>query len=281
MLLTVHLRPVGPFAAATPARKFFSPLRSRYLGLFKSIEEDLQNCNRLLSGQLLISSHINSACSPDVSELYQAAILPHQLLLSLLLALVVFYWLLVLLGALDFESDLPDDLGGDADTDASHAHGVNTGGAWLAAGRFIGFSQVPLVVWLSFMVLFVWFGSLVLNEWYNQPGSLEQAACLLLPNILGSLIMTKLVTLPVGKLFKAMSDADSEAEEVIGRTGVVASTEVDASYGQLEIPTASVPLLINVRTQPGAAPLLRGASAIVTSAGPDHLFYLIEPAPQN
>ncbi|WP_395740761.1 hypothetical protein [Prosthecobacter sp.] len=222
-----------------------------------------------------------------MSELFQAAIQPHQLLLTFLLALVVFYWLLVLLGALDFESDLPDDIGGDGEAhgggDASHGHGhgVNTGGAFLSAGRFLGFSQVPLVVWLSFMVVFLWLGSLALNEWYNQPHSLGQAALLLLPNLVGSLIMTKLVTLPVAKLFKAMSDADSEAEEVIGRTGIVTSTEADASYGQLEISTANVPLLINVRTQPGAAALKRGDSAKVTAAGPDHLFYLIEPSPHS
>jgi hypothetical protein len=216
-----------------------------------------------------------------VFELFQASILPHQLLLTLLLTLVVLYWLLVLLGALDFEADLPDDLG--TDGDAHHGTGSSQalGGAWLSAGRFFGFSQVPLMVWLSFMVLFLWFGSLALNEWYNQAGSLLQATWLLLPNLLGSLIMTKLVTLPVAKLFKAMGDADSEAEEVIGRTGIITSTEADASYGQLEITTASVPLLINVRTQPGLNPLKRGDSAKVTAAGPDNIFYFIEPAPQN
>ncbi|OYW74512.1 MAG: hypothetical protein B7Z37_17365 [Verrucomicrobia bacterium 12-59-8] len=158
---------------------------------------------------------------------------------------------------------------------------MSTGGAWLSVGRFLGFSQVPLMVWLSFMILFLWFGSLALNEWYNQPGSLLQAAWLLLPNLLGSLIATKLVTFPVAKLFKAMGDADSEAEEVIGRTGLVVSTEADATYGQLEISTSNVPLLINVRTLPDAEPLKRGDSAKVLSAGPDNIFYLIEPAPQN
>lgn len=220
-----------------------------------------------------------------MTELFHAAIQPHQLQLSLLLTLVVCYWLLVLLGALDFEADLPDDIGLDGDShagaDVSHGHGLSTGGAWLATGRFFGFSQVPLVVWLSFLVLFMWLGSLALNEWFNQAGSVQQAALLLLPNLLGSLILTKIVTLPVAKLFKAMGDADSEAEEVIGRTGVVVSTEADASYGQLEITTANVPLLINVRTQPDAAPLKRGEPAKVVSAGPDNLFYLIEPAPQN
>lgn len=218
-------------------------------------------------------------------ELFQAAILPHQLLLSLLLALVVCYWLLVLMGALDFEADLPEDISLDGDApsgaDTSHGHGLSTGGAWLATGRFLGFSQVPLVVWLSFLVLFLWFGSLMLNEWYNQTGSVQRAALLLLPNLLGSLIVTKLVTLPVAKLFKAMGDADSEAEEVIGRIGVVVSTEADASYGQLEITTANVPLLINVRTQPDAAPLKRGTPAKVIAAGPDNVFYLIESAPQT
>lgn len=236
-------------------------------------------------GPVAYIAHHLSASTPNVIELFQASILPHQLLLTLLLTLVVCYWLLVLLGALDFEADLPDDLGTDGDahhgSGAPHALGMSTGGAWLSVGRFLGFSQVPLMVWLSFMVLFMWFGSLALNEWYNQPGSLVQAAFLLLPNLVGSLIVTKLVTLPVAKLFKAMGDADSEAEEVIGRTGVVVSTEADASYGQLEITTANVPLLINVRTRPDAAPLKRGDSAKVISAGPDNLFYLIESAPQT
>ena len=208
-------------------------------------------------------------------ELFQAAISPHQLLLSLLLALVVLYWLLVIFGALDFETDLPDDFGS-ADVDAHHGHGLNTGGVWITAGRLFGFSQVPMVVWLSFIILFLWFGSLVLNEWYNQGGSSVQAALLILPNLLGSLILTKLATIPVAKLFKAMGDADSEAEGVIGRTGTVTSTEADETYGQLEIPTFGVPLLINVRTQPGVAALKRGDPAKVVSAGPDNAFYFID-----
>jgi len=220
-----------------------------------------------------------------VIELFQAAISPHQALLSLLLALIVVYWLLVILGALDFEADLPDDLNLDGDVDGSsgttHVHGLSTGGAWLSVGRFLGFSQVPLIVWLSFLILFLWFGSLVLNDWFNQTGDLVQAALLFLPNLVGSLIVTKLATLPVGKLFKAMGDADSEAEEVIGRTGIIASTEADESYGQLEITTASVPLLINVRTLPDAVPLKKGSLAKVISAGPDNTFFLIEPTSQN
>jgi hypothetical protein len=82
--------------------------------------------------------------------------------------------------------------------------------------------------------------------------------------------------MPVAKLFKAMADADTEAEAVIGRTGTVVSIEADATYGQLEISAKGVPLLINVRTQPSAPTLPKGAQAQVTSAGPDNAFYFIE-----
>lgn len=206
-------------------------------------------------------------------ELFQAAISPHQLLLTLLLVLIIFYWLLVIFGALDFETELPDDIG-EGDGDAHQAHGVNTGGAWLTAGRLFGFSQVPIVVWLSFLVLFMWFLSLVLNEKWNTTHSSLQAFILILPNLVGSLIITKLVTIPVAKLFKAMADADTEAEEVIGRTGTVCSVEADETYGQLEITTQGVPVLINVRTQQGSLP--KGSLAQVTAAGPDSAFYFIE-----
>jgi len=214
-----------------------------------------------------------------VFELYQAAITPHQILLTLLLALVVLYWLLVILGALDFETDLPDDLGdgGDGDAGIHHGHGVNTGGAWLTAGRLFGFSQVPIAVWGSFMILFMWFISLVLNQKWNPEASTMQALLLLLPNGIISALVTKLVTIPVAKLFKAMADADTEAEEVIGRTGIVCSMEADERYGQLEITALGVPLLINVRTQPGEPALPKGSAAQVTAAGPDHAYYFIEP----
>jgi hypothetical protein len=209
-----------------------------------------------------------------VFELFQAAISPHQILLSLLLALVVCYWLLVILGAMDFDTDIPDaDL--NVDSDGHHAHhGMSTGGVWLTAGRFLGFSQVPLVVWGSFMVLFLWFGSLVLNQVWNPSQNTLQAFILILPNLIGSLIITKLVTIPVAKLFKAMADSDTEAEVVIGRTGTVCSIEADETYGQLEITANGAPLLINVRTQGGT--LAKGTRAKITAAGPDNAFYFIE-----
>ena len=52
--------------------------------------------------------------------------------------------------------------------------------------------------------------------------------------------------------------------------------EADERYGQLEIAANGAPLLINVRTQPGAPTLPKGTKAQVTTVGPDNAFYFIE-----
>jgi hypothetical protein len=52
--------------------------------------------------------------------------------------------------------------------------------------------------------------------------------------------------------------------------------EADERYGQLEIAANGAPLLINVRTQPGALSLPKGTPAQVTTAGPENAFYFIE-----
>jgi hypothetical protein len=122
----------------------------------------------------------------------------------------------------------------------------------------------------------MWFISLVLNQKWNADADTLKALLLVLPNFAISAIATKLVTLPIAKLFKAMVDADTEAEEVIGRTGTVVSMEADETYGQLEITARGAPLLINVRTQPGSISLPKGTQAQVTTAGPDNAFYFIE-----
>lgn len=218
-----------------------------------------------------------------MTELFQAMVMPHQILLTVLLGLVVFYWLLVIFGALDFESDVLDGLG-DADVETSQGssvvpapQGLNTGGVWVTAGRFFGFSQVPIVVWLSFMILFVWFFSLVMNHWWNEEATMHRALFLLGPGVLASAVVTKVATIPIGHLFRAMADADTEAESVVGRCGTISSMEADEEHGQLEIATKGAPLLVNARTQPGGPTLKKGEAARVTAAGPDHAYYFIEP----
>jgi Na+-transporting methylmalonyl-CoA/oxaloacetate decarboxylase gamma subunit len=214
----------------------------------------------------------------NVFELLQASISQNQILLTLALGLVVAYWLMVIFGVLDLDTDAPDVLI-DGDGVADVSHDPSSTSVWLSTSRVFGFSKVPMVVWASFLILFMWFISLVLNQFWNPEATTIRALILLAPNFLLSAIITKIVTIPVGKLFSAMSESDPEAETVLGRTGTVTTMEADESYGQVEIAGKGAPLLINVRTRPGAAALKKGATVTLTAAGPDHNFYYIESSP--
>lgn len=215
-------------------------------------------------------------------ELYQEATAPHNLPLTLLLGAVVLYWLLVLAGILDFDLDILEIGDATADlADTADAHHGHLGGLWLSFGRALGFAKVPILIWGSFFSLFLWTANVALNFYYNgSPGarSLSTAALLLVPGVLGSLVVTKIVTLPIGRLFTAMAESATENVDVIGRTGVVVSAEATDQFGQLQIGNEGAPVLLNVRLTPGGAPLTKGASAKIITASPDGKFYLIEPA---
>jgi hypothetical protein len=207
-----------------------------------------------------------------VVELFQASVSQNQILLTIILGMVVCYWLMVILGVLDLETDVAD--GGDIDMDPGHD--AATGSIWMSTGRFLGFSKVPIVVWLSFVSLFMWFFSLVLNQYWNPGADVSRALLLLAPNFVVSVIVTKIVTIPIARLFAAMADADSEGEEILGRNGIVISMEANETYGQIEIPVKGAPLLVNVRCQAGSPVLKKGTAVKVTDAGPDNKFYYIE-----
>ncbi len=214
-------------------------------------------------------------------EFIREAFSAHQLPATLVLGLVLFYWLLVVLGGADFDSSILDsaDL---PDAPDAHHHGPSAlGGAWVAAGRLLGFAKVPIAVWGSFAVLFTWTAALILNYMYNgEPGSRDmgRAVLLFVPASAIGLVITKLVTLPVGRLFAAMADADTEAVSVIGQTGTVTTSTVDERHGQLQLPGKGAPVLLNVRVAPGAPPLQKGEAARVVSASADGVWYYIEPA---
>ncbi len=214
-------------------------------------------------------------------ELLYASISPHQLPLTVLLALVVLYWLLIVAGLIDLETDMGGDADFNLDTDSHHGHGASTGGIFVTAGRFFGFADVPIIVWGSFLALFMWFSSLVLNHLYNATHAPATALLLLLPNLAVSALATKLTTIPIAKLFKAMADADTEAETVVGRTGIVVSVDVDERGGQLQIAGLGAPVLVNARTRPGESTFKKGDEAKVTQASADNSFFYIESITPN
>ncbi|TLD69306.1 hypothetical protein FEM03_18205 [Phragmitibacter flavus] len=200
----------------------------------------------------------------------------HNLPVTMLLGMVTMYWLLVIVGILD--NDFEGGVDGDVSNHGTLGGAGMSGGPESKKGGILNFGHAPLSIVGSFLAIFMWLISLWGNFYLNgEPGdrSLILAAVLLVPNGVISLLLTRVAVMPFDRLFKAMHEGSTEAEEIVGRKGRVASVQVDERYGQVEVVTNSAPLLVNARIEAGTQPLERNAAVTVLSAADDGSFYFV------
>ena len=204
---------------------------------------------------------------------------------TVLLGLVVVYWLLVALGALDVHlfSDMGTDTHVDADGDVDLHHDAHheiehdvTGFSTLL--HFVGVGDVPVMIIISVLSLAMWLGSMLANYYFTD-GSALLALALLVPNFLVSVVVTRYLTLPLRPLFRLINKDRSPGEEVLGRVCRIVTSEANAKFGQAEITRSGAPVLINVRTLDGVV-LRKGERAAVVRADSEKGVHYITPMPQ-
>ncbi|MFU8872813.1 hypothetical protein [Micromonospora sp. SL4-19] len=184
-------------------------------------------------------------------------------LFSFLLLVVVGYWLLVLTGVLD--------LGDDLDVD-----GVPGG---ILAG--LGFGSVPSAVVFSLLVAVAWFVSLagtVLLDGLGLGAAARIAVSfgVLLVAVLAAGLVTRLVAVPLGRLFPAGTESSRQA--FVGSLCTIRTGRVTADFGQAEVAAADGSTAIVQVRQAGAEPLHAGSSALIYDYDVEGEFFWVMPA---
>ncbi len=203
-----------------------------------------------------------------MKELWEQAIQPYNLPLTILLGLVVVFWILTLLGALGTDVDL--------DTDVSTSDLGDVPAAMLRAVN-VGF--VPLTIVLSVLVLMMWIASILLNYFFNPGGSILIAVGFFLAAFVLGVIATKAVTQPLVPFMRKLKEAEN-APPVIGEVGVVRSIQLDSSYGQVEVQRPDgAPALLNARLGADSEPVSRGTAVAIISLDEASGIYLVRALP--
>jgi hypothetical protein len=196
-----------------------------------------------------------------MTELFNEAIAWYNFPLTVLLCLVVLYWIVAAFGILGDGMDA-GDLDVDADIDAHHS-GDGVGGL-AALMRFVNMDSVPAMIVITILASTYWVLSMVLNHLLNPNRTTVIALAILGGGFVLSTIITKIITIPFSQLFKSLRNSDKEAQiPIIGRSGIVKSGEVTTDFGQVEITKKGPPLLIHARIHEGNARLKRGDQCIV------------------
>jgi hypothetical protein len=196
-------------------------------------------------------------------------------LFTILLGLVVAYWLIGLLGVVDLDLDGVDGL--DADLDG----GDGADGGVLDA---LGLAGVPVTVGISLLILAGWFVALLGTGAANEAdlpvvGAVVAGLGILAASLVAGALAVRLVARPLSRLF-----ASTEAEgrgAFVGRTCVVRTTTVSETFGQAEADDGSgATVLLQVRVPPtGPEPDLRqGSVALIVDYDPEAEVFVVCPA---
>ena len=206
-----------------------------------------------------------------MNELWEHALLPYNMPLTVLLGLMAVYWVFSLIGAADFDFDF--DVEADADGDVGSGHHIL--GAIL---KFVNAQDIPIMMVLSFLTLFMWSISLLANSILNPGHSNLIALGILVVNFIVSTLIVKAITQPLRPLFRAIKK-DEKHEPLIGAVGVVKSRVIDENYGQISVPRAQgAPALLNAYLDEGA--LVRGEPVLVLSYDDSRKRYLVKSTPE-
>ncbi|GAB2884277.1 hypothetical protein GCM10027046_11050 [Uliginosibacterium flavum] len=199
-------------------------------------------------------------------------------ILSALLLVVVFYWLLALIGLVDFESS---DIDIDIDTDAQLDGDVGDISVLASYMVAMGLNGVPFSIVVSLLVLISWTITCMAAQWIlpwvptAQLSFLVGTAILLL-GIALAIILTARIVRPLRKLFVS-HNAVSNAS-VVGQTCKVLTGSVTEKFGRAEVATNGASINIRVwATGPNA--LARGSTARILDYEAASGRYLIAPEP--
>ena len=169
---------------------------------------------------------------------------------TFLLAAVVIYWLLVLIGTLDVEI-------GDLDL-----------------GDGIGLGGVPVTVTVSVLTVVAWFVSVVGTVLID--GQILIGIGVLVVAAIAGLLAARVVAVPLRRLY--VTGGEASRSDFVGRECVVRTGSVTGTFGQAEVTAADGSSAIIQVRQTGEHPLANGHRALIFDYDTDGEFFWVAPA---
>ena len=209
-----------------------------------------------------------------MNELIQIAFSSVNVVYTLLLILVVLYWLMVIIGAMDFGSfDVDIDI--DADVDVEADVSASGGGALTGALQWFNFGKLPFMVIMSFVILSSWVGSVLANYYFGS-GSAFFAMALVLPNLLVGLLLAKVITGPLIPVFEKM-ESGIDPVDYVGMLCKMVLPATSSKMGQAEVVIDDNRLLVNVKLENESTDSLeKGVEAIILHKQKNKPYYIIK-----
>ncbi len=191
-------------------------------------------------------------------------------IMTILLAVVLLYWGLVILGALDIDV---------FDFDVDAPEGAEAAGGGMGLFPVLGLTGVPVTVAISLLVLWAWLftalGSEVLDSLVAE-GIVRTllAVLVLLLSVVVAVGASALSVRPLQRFFN--SPEARRRASLVGQICTVSTLRVDEAFGQAEFEDGGAGLLVQVRAKQGNG-LTKGSKALIVSRDERVSAYWVRP----
>ncbi len=212
-------------------------------------------------------------------ELWNVSITGINLIPTLLFGIILLYWLSTIIGVLDIsffdiDVDIDADVDVDVDIDTDADVSLQGQGVFHAVLVFLNIDCIPLMIVLSFVIIFFWCFAIAATILPFETGGLI-AAGLLIPEFFLAMFMTKIVTMPLRPVFKKVNLHSFDNTKTVGKFCILKNDLGSGKLGQAEITMADRVLVINVKVR-GDDVFKKGDKALVIEKDAEKDFYYIE-----
>lgn len=211
-----------------------------------------------------------------MENLINIALAPANFILTMLAALMVFYWILIIFTGLDL--DFSPDIDADSNSGTIDAGEVESPGFWNSFLAFFYIGELPVMFIITIVVFCMWLINVNITALFGIEDNIF-GFLLYIPGLIVSMLIIKVVAKPFVKLYAQFNHKGEVAIDFIGKTGKVLSPIGADKIGQLEIQVNDDVIKVYAKSI-DEAQVPFNETVIILEESPDKKYFLAQKYPQ-
>ncbi len=213
-----------------------------------------------------------------MKELIEISFSPVNAFFSIMCIIMLVYWVLVIVAGLDpdmFSVDFDSaDIDSNFDSDPSSSEGAAQGSSFMKVLEYFNFDELPLMFIITIVFFSMWLIGVNVSYYLGVESTLL-GFLLLIPNFILSLFVVKLLSKPLGYLYKQVNHKGEPEIDFLGRRCTVFTTIAQDKTGQVELTVNGDPIKLYARSNTEAV-IVAGKQAVIVGESGDKRYYLVE-----
>ncbi|QYJ69162.1 OB-fold-containig protein [Flavobacterium litorale] len=208
-----------------------------------------------------------------MEELIEISFSPVNAFFTIMSIVMVFYWVLVIIAGLD--PDLFSVEFDAADVDGEYGVDAHSGSSsFMKILEYFSFDELPMMFIITIVFFSMWFLGVNITYYLGIESSLL-GFLLLIPNLIVSLFIVKLIAKPLGRLYKVVNHKGEPEIDFLGRRCNVLTAVAPNKTGMVELTVNGDPIKLYARSHTDEK-IMAGQQAVIIKESEDKRYYLIE-----